>query len=453
MPAKPVSALMTRRPVLLGLATACNGFCNALASLTKPRFPGHALANAADRPAEVGIVGLANGPQIDERGWVVIPYGDSRHSGKEGRIRGESERTPEQIEAEKAGVIQRFTREDALALVNDFKSTWGKIKRAIVGLPVYRGHPDAPRFAKQFPDLTPRGTIADMEVRDEGLALKPVLTEQGAADVESGWKFVSPYWLGRHVGDEAGRKVVAPRKLLSLGLVPRGNIPDLSLVNAADPDRDSSTMNDKLRKFLQALGLSTVTVPAENADDAALANALDTAAAAVATLKKEKTDADGRVAALEAEKTKLEGEKVALANAAETAAGKATAAETTLKDFRARQAKARVALAVKAGKLRAADAATHETALANAADFDAEAAKLDALRPALRTASDLGNLGATGKEQQSRTTQVIGLVNARMESTGEGYDQAFAAVQANPAHKALFDGMKQAPRAEGKAAG
>lgn len=420
------------------LATPCNGNCNRvdqgrskIVALDGCRM---ALANAP----EVGIAGLANDAQIGESGWVVIPFGDSSHSGKEGRIGSESERTPEQMEAERMGVTQRFTREDAVALVNDFKSTWGKLKRAIVGLPVFKGHPDAPRFAKQFPDRTPRGTIADMEVRDTGLALRPVLTEQGAADVEHGWKFVSPYWLGRHVGDEAGRKVVAPYKLLSLGLVPRGNIPDLSLVNAAELESDSPKMKELLIKLLAALGHTV----AATADDAALANAVDAGVATATTVKADKATADATVATLTAEKARIEGEKTALANASDTLMNRATSAETALRQLRTSAAKHRVGLAVKAGKISAADAPAQETALANAADFEMEAAKIDQLTPKLRTASQLGALGRDGKEQQGRQQSVVGLVNAYMDANGCDYDTAFTAVKNDPKHAAIFGAMK-----------
>jgi hypothetical protein len=440
MPLKPFAATLTRVLNLSALAMPCNGVCNALQLGIKPHSSVYGLANAADSAPEVGIAGLTNAGSIDDSGWVIVPYGDSSHSGKEGRIAAGSTRTQEQIEAETSGVIQRFTREDAIGLVNDYKSTWARLKRAVVGLPVFKGHPDAVRFAKQFPDKTPSGTIADMEVRDEGLALRPVLTEQGAADVDAGWKFVSPYWLGRHVGDEGGRKIIAPFKLLSLGLVPRGNIPDLSLVNSEDPDSTDTTMNKHLLKVLIALGLITEAT----ATDTALANsATEALPGAVEKLQADKAAAEQAVTTLTAQKTALEGEKVALANSAEQLTTRATSAETTLKNFRAAAAKHRVGLALKAGKISAAEAAAQETALANAADFDVEAGKLEALPSKLRTESQLGNLGASGKEQQGRTQQVVGLVNAHMDAHACDYDTAFAAVKADPKHAAIFSAMKK----------
>lgn len=443
IPPAPRAAPFTRAAARIGLARLCNAVCNGIPR----RVQTHALANAAEESA---VSALTNAGEIGGDGWIVIPFGDSLHSGKEGRHANLADRTPAQIEAERTGVIQRFTREDALALVNDYKSGWlGRIKRAFVGLPVFKGHPDAARFAKVFPDKTPRGTIADMEVRDTGLALKPVLTEQGAEDVEGGWNQPSPYWLLRQTGEEAGRKVLAPFKLLSLGLVPRGNIAGLSLVNSAEPPATPSPiMNEKLKKFLASIGLSGVTAPAETADDTALANGLDSAATAIATLKADKAKADDQIATLTAQVTALTGEKTALANAHETALAGVNSQLSTLNSqlaaTRTAAAKRLVAAAVKAGKLSAALAPAQETALANAAEFEAEAAKLDALKPALRTASQLGDLGATGKEQLGRTRQVHALVNAHMEAAGCDYDAAFTAIRSDPKHAPLFAAMKRA---------
>lgn len=440
MPKLPPPATLTRNSRGVRFSTAFNALFNALGFAVGPRGfapgPVWALANEGDPTHQARISALANGA-MDDAGWFVIPYGDSRHSGKEGRIGSERERTPEQIEAERSGVIQRLTREDAVALVNDFKSTWTRIKRAVVGLPVYKGHPDAKRFEKRFPDKTPRGTIADMEAREEGLAIRPVLTGQGADDVDAGWNQPSPYWLLRPTGeeDEGGRPVLAPFKLLSLGLVPRGNIEGLSLVNAAEPE--PTIMKDKLRKFLQSIGLSGVIIPAEDADETALANSLDSAETVIAALKTEHAARQTQIDTLTADKTRLESEKVALANSAESA-------ESTLKTVRAAAAKLVVAGAVKAGKISAADATKQETALANSADFEGDAAKIDALAPKLRTSSVLGNLGQTGKEAQSRQTQILALVNAHMEETKSDYTAAYQAVAANPQHAALFGAQKKA---------
>src|SRR5690606_19190474 len=176
------------------------------------------LANEAPDDAEP-LIGLSNtlGDSLTADGWAVIPYGDTLNR------RGDGE------------YVQRFGRPEAEAMVAHFRSTWSKIKRALRGMPIYRGHPDQADQIKRerdrekdparrnrltalvnevearYPDKTVYGTIADMEARDEGLALKPVLTDAGVALVnEAGLSSFSPHWLARTLDDEGGRSVRAP---------------------------------------------------------------------------------------------------------------------------------------------------------------------------------------------------------------------------------------------------
>jgi hypothetical protein len=118
-------------------------------------------------------IACANGAALGTDGWALIPFGDTRHSGREGR--GDVASARVNAGEKERPLIQRFDRAAALAILNDFKAAWGSFKRAVVGLPIFKGHPDASRFEQQYPDKTPRGTIADMEVTDQGLRIRPVL--------------------------------------------------------------------------------------------------------------------------------------------------------------------------------------------------------------------------------------------------------------------------------------
>lgn len=434
----PVSATLTRSIGVIGLARHCNAVCNALAvgpQTTLVEISGARwLANAADT---TDFLGLANELTIEPDGWALIPYGDSEHSGADGRnLANASGEKPKPI-------LQRFDRAAAEAIVADFKSTWSRIKRAVVGQPIYKGHPDAPRFAKRFPDKTPQGTIADMEVRDRGLALRPVLTAEGAQLVErDGWSAFSPYWPSRPIGEENGKRVFSPYRLISIGLLPPGreNIAGLSLANAAEPPL-STAMNEKLKKFLISIGLSV----AEDADETALANAIDLASTAHETLKTEKASLASQVSTLTtdlAAANQAKDSAVALANAKE---GELSAATTKLTAERTARAKLVVLGAVKAGRVAINAVDTETLALANAADFDAAATALAARRVTLPAQSRLGTLPIAGRGEQDRTTTVLHLVNAKMEEApfkalpeGERYDKAFIAVKDDPAHAALF---------------
>ena len=377
-------------------------------------------------PDNLSVIGLTNALDIDEQGWALIPYGSSVHSGKDGITAGGA--------AEKMGVIQHFTREDAIALVNDFKSTWSAIKRAIVGLPVFKGHPDAPRFASRYPDKSPRGSIADMEVRENGLAFKPVLTPQGAADVEGGLSQFSPYWLLKKTGEEAGRIVAAPFKLISVGLVAKGNIPGLSLVNASEPD--FSHMKPQLLALLAALGKAPA---ADATDDQIIAAANEAHAFVVSNTVETRT----KLATVEsdlANQKKANGDLAkeisALANSVETA-------NSALKAERSARAALVVEHAISTGRITPAEKDATVLSLVNAADFTAEEKRLAALRPKLKTAPGAFQLSKQRTPEGDASTTVLSLVNERMEKNGEDYATAFVAVQTDPKHAALFAAMKQ----------
>jgi hypothetical protein len=384
-------------------------------------------------PQPQQFLGLANALSIDADGWAVIPFGDSMHSGKDGRSSASDSAKP---------IIQRFDKPAALALVNDFKSAWGKIKRAVVGRSIFKGHPDAPRFQARFPDKAPRGTIADMRVTDAGLQWRPVLNEQGAADVAAGWSEYSPYWLCNVVGEENGSVVVSPFTLKSMGLVEEGNIPGLSLVNAAEDF--SPIMKNNILKLLAAMGLSL----AADASDTDIAAAADracgtvaTANAAETTLKTEKSTLETKVTTLTAERDALKTETLALANAKTAAEQEAGNLKAQLAAERRERAMLLANAAVTDGRLPAAERDGAVTALCNASDFAAEAKKLAERQKTLPTDPKSRELGKQRDQGRSRT--VMELVNARMEKNPrESYEQAYAAVQRDPENAELFKAMK-----------
>ena len=415
-----------------------------------------ALANASqtpDLPDPGTELGLANDLQIDDQGWAVIPYGDSRHSGRDAHKANAA--SPGATRPN--GVLQRFSRENAPDIVDDFKSTWSRIKRAVVGLPIFKGHPDAPAFAHIFPDKTPRGTIADMEAGDQGLRLKFVLTNAGAADVEGGMNQFSPFWELQAISKAAdGAIIAAPRRLFSVGLVQRGNIPGLSLINAAQAAQleTEQQMKNTLLKLLAALGKPQA---ADAGDDVVLA-AANAAEAEIVALAKAKTDlaaANASKAELETAKATLEGEKVTLANAKTTLEGekltlansktelegKLTAAQEAVKAERRERAILLVNSALTAGKILATEKEATITSLCNAADFTAAATTLANKARVLQTQSRATSVAATTTADAPRGEKFLSLVNARMDSAKEDYSAAYEHVAASPEGKALLSAM------------
>ncbi len=185
------------------------------------------LANEDATLPDFELVGFCNAAEIGEDGWTLIPYGEWPHA--EG--------------------IQKFGLDQAKAIVNSFKSTWGRFKRAVIGLPVYKGHPDLRGLENEYPDKTEYGQVADMEARPEGLAIKQILSAAGAALVEKGMRFISPHWLANEGGERNGIKVYLPASMKSVGLTNRPNIPNKSLVNS----KSVQTMKPELFAAIIAL--------------------------------------------------------------------------------------------------------------------------------------------------------------------------------------------------------
>lgn len=416
------------------------------------------LVNSPDQPAQANILGLANTLELDEEGWAIIPYGDSRHSGRDARAEAQLTNAADRELVEKArnGVIQRFTRGRAEQMVRDFKSLAGRFKRAIVGTNIYKGHPDAQAYAHIFRDKIPRGAIADMEAGEHGLRLKPVLTDQGAADVEGGWNQHSPNWLTEYVGDDpvTGLPVVEPFLFKSLGLVPKGNIPGLSLVNAggelvpaADPT--NPPMNKYLLELLKLMGIKI----AADADDTAQASAVESAkglfAAANAAVTELTTVKEAK-AGLETQLNALKGEKLQLANSAAALTTEREGLKTQLAAERKERSLLLVNAAIVEGRLPAAERDARVLVLCNAADFTVAATDLAQLNKQLKTTSGLGELSQQGRNVQDRQAKVLSLVNAALASPEiqalpleQRYDTAFTKVQKDPANAGLFAAMKK----------
>jgi hypothetical protein len=335
---------------------------------------------------------LANIADASGEGWALIArYGDHPHPGPPGAV------TP---------MLQRFTRPDAEILVANFNAGANRIRRAVVGVPIYDGHPDADGFDRLFPDNRPHGTFAELMARADGLYGRPILTATGGRLVENGKDRLSPLWQCEATGETLdGRTVVKPTRLRSVGLVTRGNIPGPSLLNSATRIPGSSDPGQKQTmktKLIELLGLLGVTAAAE-ADDAAFGNAVDL----------------GLTAATKS-KTELANARTALAA----------------------ERRERAALVVNsvwaAGRLPACERDATIVALCNAGDFAAEAARLAACPKVLKTESAADALGRKLGTDAPRAQQVLDLVNTRMEARKETYEVAYAAVMGTAEYHALM---------------
>lgn len=361
------------------------------------------LANEIE-PDRVPCIGLSN--ELDASagdGWAVIPYGEWPH--------------------EKG--LQRFGKPEAEEMVRYFKGTWNRIKRAVVGMPIFRGHPDVAGLANQYPDKATYGAIADLEVRDHGLALRPILSTAGAALVnEKGLKFFSPHWLARTRPPEGGRPVFAPALLVSIGLTDRPNISGTSLVN----DQPESRTRMDLLKLIGLLGLANTATEADvEAHLASLSKRPEPTA--LANEQTARTTAEAKVTELTA---KLTAAETALANEKTAAAAAVKTRDEGL-----------VAAAIAAGRILPAAKDVWLARLAR--DFAAESIALANEKAALKTAAVTETLG-TRKPASAASTKFTALVNERV-AAGEPWDAAWHAVKASPEGKTLYTEMQTAPAA------
>lgn len=322
---------------------------------------------------------------------MLIPYGDHPH--KNG--------------------IQRFTREHADTMVSNFNSVLGKLGRLFGGLPVYVGHPDDPAFANQHQDNKSYAWIMGMEARDEGLALIPKWSKPGEDIISNAhYKWFSPRWACKEIARESGKAILAPVRLISVGLT---NMPQIAgiqplaneeLAEGTTPAAETKEKNiDLLKRLLAALGMAdTATEDDLCAKIAEMNTALASAAAAT--------------------------------EAANTAANSARA---ELETERGARRELIVSNAIAAGILTPAQKDQWLTDLA--ADFAGKSVELSNMKPAFHVTPITTNLGARKTELQSTRDKVLTLVNQRMSEQGEDYETAFAAVRKE--HTALFSTMKQ----------
>lgn len=427
-PARPAPLRPHRSPA--GLCRPC--------SATARRRSLVSLANEAS-PAGPAFIGLANELAFASAGgWARVPYGEWAH--EEG--------------------LQRFGRAEAEEMVRYFKTTWNTLKRAITGLPIYRGHPDLAdelrkkraalaneaarraldariaEFERRWPDRREYGSIADLEAREDGLYLRPVLTPAGAALVNEGLTFFSPHWLGRALGAAGGRPVYGPAFLLSIGLTDNPNIAGTSLVNSAPAVGANLNPNPKTTMpqwLIEMLGLANEAAETQETkakalvasllkrpEPTALANettARSTAETKVAELTTQLADERARATQLAEEKTALANERAAAIKG---------------------RNEALVGAAIREGRIQEASKPVWLARLER--DFAAESVALANESGALKTVPKTGDLGDR-KAQATASSKFTALVNERVVKTGESWDAAWHAVKRTAEGKALHNEM------------
>jgi hypothetical protein len=126
--------------------------------------------------------------------------------------------------------LQRFHKNDAQQIVNEFNSLLGLPSR-ILGLPWYVGHPDHPAFNERYKDTRAYGRIKRLEVRGDGLYAGVKFGTDGEKMIaDEAYQGHSVNWFLKQ--DEADKKAWRPFRLKSVGWTNEPNIPVPTLTTA-----------------------------------------------------------------------------------------------------------------------------------------------------------------------------------------------------------------------------
>jgi hypothetical protein len=182
---------------------------------------------------------LTIGNELDQDGWALIaPYGEHPKS-RVAKVNG--------VPTEQR-FLQVLDNESADKLLDKENSMFSRLKRAVVGIPVWKGHPDLREHSPEtLSNAAPRlklGTVGELRKSDRGMEARFTLDNDGAAAVQAGYKFPSALWLVLPNGETRnGAAVVHPFKLLSVGLTPHPNISGVeSLANSSQNSQQIELM-------------------------------------------------------------------------------------------------------------------------------------------------------------------------------------------------------------------
>jgi hypothetical protein len=352
---------------------------------------------------ETLIISLDN--ELDPDGWALIaPFGEHPKS-RVAKINGRM-------------VDQRFLQvldnDSADKLLDKENSLFRMIKRALVGIPVYLGHPDLTEHSPETLGNAGRkqdaGVIDKVRKGDRGIEAHFVLNQIGASAVENGAKYPSALWLVLPNGEtKNGAMVCHPFKLLSVGLTDRPNIRGVeSLANAGGAG--DQTQNEPDMKLIagwliaQGVALANAEAPTESQILDGMKQVLTSKTGEVTTLANEKSTNAGKITTLENERASLTSQVASLANEKTQLTERATVLENAQKTERKLRAGAIVDLAITRGKLTVADRESNITTLCNSADdaaFGKAAEKLLGKATVVKLVTDassgkiLANDGAT----------------------------------------------------------
>lgn len=389
----------------------------------------------------------ANIADVADGGWAVIaPYGD--HPSPDGSY------------------SQHFDRAQAEKVVKTWNSITGAAVRWFKNLahglgakfsaPVWDGHPDSD--GQRWPVEKLLAEITDVRTGNDGLEGRVKWNAKTANARPAGPLFPSALWW--HWPASGVPPTVYPEVLESVGLVRTPNISGVPAWTqnalalggatnlAGNPQAENQNQNNmtpqELAALRKALGLP------ETADAAACIARATTANAAVVTLAEREgalTTANSTISTLNGERDTLRTQHGALVterDGLKTANASLTTERDTLKTANAMLVKGILDVSEKRGVITPAERPAFETRITTANTAADALTELQTRKPALNTQAVEINGNRVDLTTANARMEAIGAaVQKRMADHKLSYDDAFAAVQKDPALAALFSPMPQ----------
>ena len=129
--------------------------------------------------------------------------------------------------------IQRFTPAFIQNMANRFNGFFARMGRLFSGAPTFEGHHDIE--PDKYPNSRSYGWIMSLEARPDGLWGRMIWTPEGREMLKNGaFKFVSPVFIGKPIGQQNGQTIFEPIAFKSLALTNEPNLPLPPLANSKD---------------------------------------------------------------------------------------------------------------------------------------------------------------------------------------------------------------------------
>lgn len=168
---------------------------------------------------------------LDEDGWALIaPFGEHPKE----RLYREAGQTKTQR------YLQVLDNDSADQLMSEEHGLFRRLRRAVVGIPVFKGHGDLndvdPKAIGNETRKIKLGVVDKIRKTAAGIEAHFALDNDGAEAVAGGWKLPSALWMVKPCGTDADGTIrCRPFKLISVALTQWPNIKNVQALDNATP--------------------------------------------------------------------------------------------------------------------------------------------------------------------------------------------------------------------------